>query len=220
MRQYRHSAGDAAAMPVQHAHHRATSTFGLNMLFGLKQVPEQQQAAEPQEQARPPAHAQPSLHQQGCSGGAWSHRQQLQQQWPEPGSCHQESPSPESRPCQPAPRAGGWQQPVDCADGWPEPVKPPPPEQPGVHLQHPGPAAPVMGVPVPGQVLDRQHQLLLQRASEMQRSAAAPSAPPAHLQVAPTPSPPLHVIAVPCQKMCVAPAAAAGRQGAVRRSCP
>ena len=181
MRHHRHSAGDAAAKPVQHAHHRTTSTFGLNMLFGLKQVPEQQQpAAGPQEQ--------PSLHQQDCSGGAWSHRQQLQQQWPEPGSCHHRSPSPEARPCQQAPLVDGWQQPVECADGWPEPVKPPQSEQPSVPLQHSGPAARVMGVPVPGQVLDRQHKLLLQRASEVQRSAAPPSAPPAHLQVASAPS--------------------------------
>ncbi len=192
MRQQRHSSGDAAAPPVQHAHHRTTSTFGFNMLFGLKQVAEQQQAAGPQEQAKSPflAPAQPSLHQQECSGGAWSHRQHLQQQWPESGSCHQDSPSPEARPCQQAPLVDAWQQPVECTDGWPEPVKPPQQEQPTVPLQHPALAAPVMGVPVPGQVLDRQHQLLLQRASEMQRSAAAPSAPPAHLQVASTSSPP------------------------------
>ena len=186
MRQYRHSSGDAAAPPVQHAHHRTTSTFGFNMLFGLKQVPEQQQAAGQQEQARSPAPEQPSLHQQDCSGGAWPHRQQLQQQWPGPGSCHQEGPSPEAGPCQQAPFAGTWQQSLECNDGWPEPVKPPQQEQPSIPLQHPDPAAPVMGVPVPGQVLDRQHQLLLQRASEVQRSAAAPSAPPAHLQVAST----------------------------------
>ena len=185
MRHHRHSPGDAA--PVQHVHHRTTSTFGLNMLFGLKQVPEQQQAAGPEEQARSPAPTQPSLPQQDCSDGAWSHRHQLQQQWPEPGSCHQDRPSPEARPCQQAPLADGWQQPLECTDGWPEPVKPPQQEQSSIPLQHPGP---VMGVPVPGQMLDRQHQLLLQRAGEVQHSAVAPSAPPAHLQVPLTPPSP------------------------------